>query len=120
MHLESASWEITVFVISWWLSHFKMLPFRLLRALETSQRLMDKVLHLHQAYVGTYLNDVAIFTKHFQQVKDMLLSIQAARVMAKPDKCHLGCTETRYLGYKLGNRKIKPLLDKIGESCSNR
>lgn len=80
------------------------------------QRLMDRVLRLHQRYVIS-LDDVVMYSRewetHSMQVQKLLDSLGEAGLTANPKKCKLAFTESNYLGYTIGQGLVKPQEAKI-------
>ncbi|KAL1246972.1 hypothetical protein QQF64_034274 [Cirrhinus molitorella] len=64
-----------------------------------------------------YLDDVVIFSKsweeHLNHLKETLNRIQEARLTLNVRKCEWARQETKYLGYHLGNGKLRPQVDKV-------
>ncbi len=91
---------------------YRVLPFGLHGAPATFQRLMDVILRPHQEYAAAYLDDVIIHSEsweaHLEWLRRVLMELRRAGLKAKPRKCHLGLTEAKYLGYKIGRGLIMP------------
>jgi hypothetical protein len=91
---------------------FNVLPFGLMNAGATFQRYMDMVVAgLKWICLLIYLDDLCIFSKHFE---DHLLSLrvtferfQRYRLKLKPSKCHLFQKEFLYLGYIISAKGIR-------------
>lgn len=81
------------------------------------ERLMDFVLHPHHAYATAYLDDLVMHSVNWQEhlfhVRKVLADLQWARLMAYPQKCHVGLTEAQYLGYSIGRGLLKPQEKKV-------
>lgn len=92
-------------------------PFSLHGAMATFQRVMDRMLAPCAKYVMVYITNVVIFTKTWDQylwaVKAILGKLWELGMMANPRKCTLVKCETKHMGFQVGHRIIKPLVDKI-------
>ncbi|XP_041421806.1 uncharacterized protein LOC121394536 [Xenopus laevis] len=115
--LDPESREKTAFATSQGLFQFVTMPFGLHGAPATFQRLMDRILRGHDSYCSAYLDDVVIFSpdwqSHLRHLDTVVSLIKSAGLTINPKKCALGFTETRYLGYILGNGKVKADKSKI-------
>ncbi len=96
---------------------YRVLPFGLQGAPATFQRLMDVILRPHQEYAAAYLDDVIIHSEsweaHLERLQRVLRELRQAGLRANPRKCHLGLTEAKYLGYKIGWGLIIPEEKKV-------
>lgn len=115
--LSPESKEKTAFSTPRALYQYKMMPFGLHGAPATFQRLMDKVLRPHAEYASAYIDDIVIFSEdwdsHVAKLKAVLQSLREASLTANPEKCFIGLTEAKYLGYIVGGGAIKPQVDKV-------
>ena len=127
MDLKSGYWQIevderdrekTAFVTPDGLHEFKVLPFGLCSAPATFQRMMDTVLSgLKWQSCLVYLDDVVVFSSTFEQhvhrLRTVLDAIRAAALTIKPEKCHFGFRELRFLGHIVSAEGVRPDPDKI-------
>ncbi|XP_058888002.1 uncharacterized protein LOC131738165 isoform X1 [Acipenser ruthenus] len=115
--LTRSSREKTAFSTPEGLFHFKTMPFGLHGAPAAFQRLMDQVLRPHHEYAAAYIDDVVIYSstwrEHLARVAAVLQSLRAARLTANLRKCAFAKTETQYLGFVMGNGRVKPVVTKI-------
>ena len=115
--VEETSQSKTAFTTPFGLYEFITMPFGLQGAPATFQRLMDKILRGLEKYVSAYIDDVAIYSKtwedHLKQLKSVLARLRAANLTAKPKKCRFGMDETLYLGHVIGGGRVKPELSKV-------
>ncbi len=115
--LSPLSKEKTAFTTPFGLHQFGTLPFGLVRALATFQRLMDKVLRPHSAYAAAYLDDIIIHSndwqRHMEHLRAVLRALRVAGLTANPRKCAIGRVEVRYLGFHLGHGQVRPQIDKM-------
>ncbi|KAL1252623.1 hypothetical protein QQF64_017316 [Cirrhinus molitorella] len=96
---------------------YRTLPFGLHGAPANFQRLMDILLRPHQAYAGTYLDDIVIHSEawedHLDRLWKVLSELQKAGLTANPRKCHLALSEAKYLGLQIGRGFIHPQEKKV-------
>ncbi|MGH0119288.1 UNVERIFIED_CONTAM: hypothetical protein FKN15_026968 [Acipenser sinensis] len=115
--LTRSSREKTAFSTPEGLFHFKTMPFGLHGAPAAFQRLMYQVLHPHHEYAAAYIDDVVIYSstwrEHLARVAAVLQSLRAARLTANLRKCAFAKTETQYLGFLMGNGRVRPVVTKI-------
>ena len=99
------------------LYEFTVMAFGLKNAPATFQRLMDKVLNGLYDFTIAYLDDIAIFSKTWEEhkghLKIVLHRIQEAGLTIKAAKCHIGGSSIKYLGHMIGDGQIKPLSAKV-------
>lgn len=73
---------------------------------------MDRVLQPHQSYAAAYLDDVVVHSEswkeHLPRLREVLTVLHQAGLTVNPQKCHLGLSEARYLGYRIGKGLIEP------------
>ncbi len=97
--------------------HYRMLPFGLHGAPATFQGLKDILVRAHQAYAAAYNDDIIIHSEcwktYLEHLRRVLTELRRAGLNANPKKCHLGLTEAKYLGYKIGRGLIKPQERKV-------
>ncbi|XP_064419124.1 G-protein coupled receptor family C group 6 member A-like [Latimeria chalumnae] len=115
--LTETAKEKTIFSTLEGLYQYTVMPFGLHGAPATFQRLMDRVLRPHRQYVAAYLDGVVIYSgdwdSHLQQVEAVLNSLRDFGFMTNPVKCHIGLSETKYLGYTMGGGVVRPQIDKV-------
>ena len=80
--------------------------FGLANAVPTFQRLMSNVLQgLLRNKCLVYLDDVLIvghsFEEHINNLQEVLNAIKNAGLKLKPEKCHFGQTNVRFLGFQI-------------------
>ena len=122
--LEKNSKPITAFTVPGKVMYqFKRMPFGLTNAPETFQRLMDKVLTPDlQPNAFCYLDDIIIVTQDFDDrrkfLNHVLDKIKKANLTIRLNKCEFGCSEIKYLGFKVDEKglqndddKIQPILE---------
>ena len=105
-HCNPSQWE------------YNYMPFGLVRAPRTFQRLMDKVIEgLEFESALAYLDDVIVFGNTIDQTLDRLLVVlerfRKAKLKLKAKKCLLFATEVKYLGHVISERGVSTDPDKI-------
>uniref|UniRef100_A0A3Q1EX45 Gypsy retrotransposon integrase-like protein 1 n=2 Tax=Acanthochromis polyacanthus TaxID=80966 RepID=A0A3Q1EX45_9TELE len=115
--LDPSSRPYTAFRTPAGLFQFTVMPFGLHGAPATFQRLMDKVLQGCEECSAAYLDDVVIYSQtweaHLGHLKKVLGKIQSAGLTLNLKKCEWVREEVRYLGYQLGQGKVRPQADKV-------
>lgn len=122
LDLKSGYWQIevderdrekTAFVTPDGLFEFKVLPFGLCSAPATFQRMMDTVLAgLKWQSCLVYLDDVVVFSasfeEHLYRLRLVLGAISSAGLTIKPEKCHFGYKQLRFLGHVISAEGVSP------------
>ena len=121
LDLASAYWQvglkpehrpITAFATPNGLFQFIVMPFGLVSAPATFQRLINKIME-GQPDAMAYLDDVLIatsgnFTEHVKRVEEVLTRLMKAGLTINPAKCMWGQHEITYLGHKLSRKGVLP------------
>lgn len=101
---------------------FKVMPFGLVGAPATFQRIMNKMLGDIPQFTAAYLDDVVVFSatweEHLEHLQEVLQRIKNAGLTLKTAKCSLGMEECSYLGHQVGRGIIKPLKAKTAAICT--
>ena len=109
--MNSQSKEITAFCIPEPIrgySHFqwKVMPFGLINAPATFQRLMEYALHDLQEFCVVYIDDILIFNntmeEHVQCVVHVLRRLMKHKLFVKVSKCSFFQTSITFLGHQIG------------------
>ena len=104
--MDSSSKKFTAFAFENKLYQFKRMPFGLVSAPQTFQRLMESLLG-HLDYVECYLDDILIFSKseeeHIRHLRNVFNILKNENLRLNPDKCEFGVRNVNYLGLKIGN-----------------
>ena len=108
--------EISAFVTPFGQYQYKRMPFGLMNAPATFQRLMNRVLgNLDGCRV--YLDDIIIFThtweEHREKLAEVLERLRKAGLTPNLAKCEFGKTHVVYLGHEIGQGRVKPIQAKI-------
>lgn len=110
--MDPASQEKTAFTTYAGLFEFKKMPFGLVNAPPTFQRLMEAVLAgLTRHGCLVYLDDVLVVGKtlqeHNENLARVLERIQEAGLKLKPEKCSFAQKEVEYLGHVVSGNGIQ-------------
>jgi hypothetical protein len=125
--LQSGFWQIdvepthryrTAFITFMGLYEWTRLPFGLSGAPTTFQRVMDGVTRelrdkqdMYRA-IFCYLDDVIVASsnqdEHLQDINDFLSVLIKFGLKLKLQKCHFGCREIKFLGFKISEDGIRP------------
>jgi hypothetical protein len=101
----------TAFTTPFGLYQFKRMPFGLMGAPATFQRVMDQVLNGLQDFTSAYLDDLIVFSTtwehHVQHVDLVLNKLEEAGLTAKPVKCQFGMRRCSYLGHVVGAGEVR-------------
>jgi hypothetical protein len=109
--------EKTAFITPQGLYEFTVMPFGLMNAPATFQRMITKVLAGTEQFAGAYLDDVIIhsttFDEHLEHLRLVFECLRQAELVAKPSKCDVGHAEVVYLGHLVGSGVLRPLKSKV-------
>ena len=119
VRMDPSSTEKTAVVTSSGLYQFLKMPFGLVNAPATFQRLMKVVLAgLARKNCVVYLDDILIFGKdiaeHNANLQAVLQRLREAGLRLKPVKCHLACEQVVYLGHVVSAAGIQTDPKKLG------
>lgn len=107
----------TAFTVPFGRYEYKVMPFGLVGAPATFQRIMNEMLGDLPQFAAAYLDDVVVFSTnwddHVKHLETVLLRIRKSGLTLKAAKCNLGMEECEYLGHQVGRGVIKPLQAKI-------
>ena len=117
--MEEASIETTAFSLSEPVegsSHFEwiVMPFGLMNASSTFQRLISKVLVGCEPFTAAYIDDILIFSKgeeeHEQHLRKVLACLARHNLRVKLKKCSFFQPEMPFLGHVLvkGSVRVEP------------
>ena len=109
----------TAFVTHKGLYQFKVMPFGLVNAPATFNRLMRKLLY-GSKQLDNYVDDVLSHTRSWQEhliaMRDFLMRVRKAQLTLRPSKCSIGYFRVPFLGHCVGNNALEPkteMIDKI-------
>src|SRR5258705_6394172 len=95
------------------LYEFNVLPFGLVNAQSTFQRVMEQILSgFTWAICLIYLDDILIFSpdfpEHLHRLQAVFDRLRSANLKIKPSKCQFVKNETRYLGHIISSEGLHP------------
>lgn len=97
------------------------MPFGLVNAPATFNRLMRKLLH-GMNEVDNFIDDILVSTDtwedHLKVLTELIVRLQNAGLTARPSKCFFAFSELKCLGHIIGQQRLRPEEDKI-ESLRN-
>ena len=112
--LEENSKHLKAFISPYGLYQYNFLSFGLVKATETFNRMMRKLLQGRNDVIS-YLDDVLIFhdtwTEHIQGIKSILQLLRQNGLTAKPSKCEIGMEKIKFLGHVISKGQVRPVLD---------
>jgi hypothetical protein len=113
VEMDPKSQAMTAFISHKGLFEFNVMPYGLMNAPATFQRLMDIVLAgLKWQCCLVYIDDVIIYSRTFDQhLKDLTQvfdALRKANLTLKVSKCHFCRNEIKYLGHVITKHGIKP------------
>ena len=95
---------------------FKRMPFGLVNATATFNRLMRKVL-CQVPNTDSFVDDVLIHTQswgaHLDTLRKTLETLREVQLAVRPTKCYLGYAKLNFLGHQVGGGSLYPQTDKI-------
>ena len=90
---------------------FNRMPFSLKGAPATFQRAMDNLLMDCRLFAASYIDDIIIFSKSWEQHLDHLKEVlQTSRINSKDEKMYIG---SPFLGHVVGRSRVHPERAKI-------
>lgn len=127
LDLTSGYWQVpvnkdhrdkTAFSIGTTLYRFTRLPFGLCNAPPLFQRLIELAFAgMSWRVLMTYLDDLAIFTKTFEEhvtvLEEVFQRLEKAGLKLQPRKCHICRDEMIFLGHHISRHGIKPDPDNV-------
>lgn len=118
IELEEQSKEKTAFAVSGrGLFHFKVMPFGLVNASQTQQRLMDMLFHVLDGNVWAYQDDIVVcsdtFERHLDILKKVSHILKEAGLTINVDKCKFARSSMRFLGYIIDKEGLRTDPDKV-------
>lgn len=92
---------------------YKKMPFGLVNAPATFQRLMDQLLaEVKGDECLVYLDDIIVYSatieEHCQRLEKVLARLDEANLRANIDKCHFAQGEVHYLGHIVSSEGVRP------------
>jgi hypothetical protein len=102
----------TAFLTPAGLDEFNVMPFGLMNAPATFQRMMDVVLSgLSWKSALVYLDDIIVFSRsfedHLKHLEEVFTRLKNANLSLKAEKCHFGQAQVLYLGHVVSAQGIR-------------
>src|SRR6185436_5457913 len=124
VRMNAQDQEKTAFSTKFGTYEFTVMPFGLMNAPATFQRLMDPVFYdVTWKFVLVYMDDIIIYsrtlTEHYYHLERVFQLLLDAGLKLNPDKCDFFKKQILFLGHLVSGEGIKPnpvLVDKI-KSC---
>lgn len=118
IQLEDSSKEKTAFAVPGkGLYQFRVMPFGLVNASQTQQRLMDILFHSEEEKVWAYLDDIVIcsadFEEHLRLLRKVTEILKTAKLTINVDKCQFARPSLRYLGYIIDKNGLRTDPEKV-------
>ena len=122
LDLASGYWQVemdpkdkekTAFITTQGLFEFNVMPFGLMNAPGTFQRLMDRVLQeVKGKFVLVYLDDINIYSKtfeeHLEHLNDVFKRLRAAGLKLGQEKCSFCKSKLIFLGHTISSNGVVP------------
>ena len=107
----------TAFVTPYGKYKFITMPFGLISAPSTFQRLMDEILSGLHEFAVAYLDDILIHSqtweKHLEHLNTVFEKLREAGLTVKERKCTFGSGSCEHLGHVVGNGSVRPMDCKV-------
>lgn len=114
--MTSAAKEVTAFPTDSGLYHFVRMPFGMVNACSTLNRLVRKVLQ-GSVNAAAFMDDMVVGTEtwegHLAALEDTFERLRKAGLTARPSKTRIGFNQIDCLGHRLGNGNLQPCEDKV-------
>ena len=115
--VAKSSQDKTAFITPWGKYQFRIMPFGLVAAPSTFQRLMDMILEGTHSYAAAYLDDVIIHSntwdEHLAHLQEVFQRLRDAGLTIKEGKCKFACNKCTYLDHTVGQGQVHPLVAKV-------
>jgi hypothetical protein len=102
----------TAIITPFGLFEYLFMPFGLMNAAQTFQRLMDRLFR-GLPFVFTYLDDHLIASRtleeHMEHLAQFFQVLQDNGLVINPAKCHFAASSVKFLGHMVDETGIKPL-----------
>ena len=109
--MDPASREKTAFSTDFGKYEFRVMPFGLVGAPATFQRLVNKLFGDLHGKVAAYMDDLAIYSTtwedHIAHPRETLKRLPEAGLQIKLENSQLGMTSCDYLGHRIGHGRLQ-------------
>jgi len=117
IEMNPESVESTAFITDSGLYEWLVMPFGVLNASSTYQRVMNRVLEAHKRYACAYIDDASIYSirweDHLEHLSKVLKSIQEAGLTLRLSKCAFAQSHIKFLGHEIGSGDKNILPEKL-------
>ena len=108
----------TAFSSPWGLYEFTRMPFGLTNAPATFQRVISNLFRSEMyKFVVCYLDDILVYSKtwkeHLGHIEVVMMRLEEAGFQLNTGKCRLFINEIHFLGFKISDKGIGTIPDKI-------
>ena len=114
MNLEDK--EKTAFSSTLGLFQFVRMPFGLINAGATYERMMRKLLN-GMTGVANYVDDVIVYSttweEHMVSLRELFNRVKEASLTMKPSKCNVAYSQVNFVGHKVGAGQLTTQMDKV-------
>ena len=108
--------EKTAFSSTLGLFQFVRMPFGLVNAGDTYERMMRKLLN-GMTGVANYVDDVIVYSatleEHMVSLRELFNRVKEASLTTKPSKCNVAYTQVNFVGHKVGAGQHTTQMDKV-------
>ena len=115
--VAKSSQDKTAFLTPWGKYQFRTIPFGLVAAPSTFQRLMDMILEGTHSYAASYLGDVIVHSntwdEHLAHLQEVFQRLRDAGLTIKEGKCKFACNKCTHLGHTVGQGQVHPLVAEV-------
>ena len=115
--MEESSKDCTSFITSRGLMRFRVMPFGMVNAGSTYNRMVRKLLEGSQN-LESYVDDIIGYSQdwayHLQILRDLCERVRRAKLSLKPSKCKIGFDTVDFLGHTLKTDFISPQSETVG------
>lgn len=109
--------EKSAFVCPFGHYQFTVMPFGMTNSAASFVRLMKEILKGKDDFADSFIDDIIVYSEtwdtHVRQLRQVFVSLQEAKVTAKPSKCYLGFQEMEFLAHVVGFGEVKPTNEKV-------
>jgi len=103
--------DLTTFITHLGLNRFTVMPFGLVNASATFNRIMRKLikgLKSIDSYIDDVLNHTVRFDQHMVALRGFLERVREANLTLRPTKCQIGFFQISFLGHVVGAGEVRP------------
>src|SRR6266498_76339 len=118
VEVNENSQDITAFVTPWGLYQFNVMPFGLINAPATFQRLMNYILHDYlNDFVVVYLDNILVcsdtFDEYINHLRKVFIKLREANLVIKLKKCKFRQRKIKFLEHIIGTDRLRTDLENI-------